>query len=119
AGAQRDRRDPGDSITGDRWARGPEVRSGAGDHAGGSDRGLTRDEAWRRAEPRRLLWLRGYRPVGWLLPRSARSARLQRIVPRGLLQYRTAGTRAPAASSALTVRARDVHQALPERRHTV
>jgi hypothetical protein len=31
----------------------------------------------------------------------------------------SAGTRAPAASSALTVRARDAHRALPERRHTV
>jgi hypothetical protein len=30
-----------------------------------------------------------------------------------------AGTRAPAASSALTVCARDAHRALPERRHTV
>ena len=33
------------------------------------------------------LWLRGYKPVGWLLPRSTRSARLQRTVPRGLFQY--------------------------------
>jgi hypothetical protein len=31
----------------------------------------------------------------------------------------TAATHAPAASSALTVRARDAHRALPERRHTV
>ncbi len=32
---------------------------------------------------------------------------------------RRSGTRASAASSALTVRARDAHRALPERRHTV
>jgi len=35
------------------------------------------------------------------------------------IRYTSAGTRAPGASSALTVRARDAHRVLPERRHTV
>jgi len=34
-------------------------------------------------------------------------------------QCRSAGTRAPGAPSALTVRARDAHRAVPGRRHTL
>ena len=45
--------------------------------------------------------------------------RLGRHVGRPRLSARSAGTRAPAASSALTVRARDAHRALPEHRHKI
>ena len=42
------------------------------------------------------LWLRRYRSIGLLLPRSARSARFQRTVPRGLFHYRSIGSSALA-----------------------
>ena len=51
--------------------------------------------------------------------RSTRSARSRTAVKSISMERRTAGTRAPAASSALTVRTRDAHRALPECRHTV
>ena len=104
------------------------VPVGAGHRAARQDRHNTLPALAHRRRPvpahqERPSFRHGTRPT----PATDRSSSVQRHrsvpgqprQPEPRIEYRTAATREPATASALTVRARDAHRALPERRHTV